>query len=196
MKRSRLKLILLSLFLAPLAGFAQELSLASRSQTLNSALSIHGNYTQFALQNGTINGTGLRAGYTHYLTEKIGAEVFLATALQTSGVNSFTGYGMSAHYTLFSPCCALNREVQLNGETQLRERVPTGFKLQVGAGLNQYLFNGTNGVYSLSGPGLLVQSIYEVWGLSMVTGVQYITLSNGTVKATGMGFFTGLTFPL
>lgn len=195
MRKLQHRLLILPAFFAITVG-AQELSLTSKSDRMNSALSIYGNYTQFSLTGGSINGTGVRAGYTHYLTERIGADVYLATALQTSGVNSFTGYGMAAHYTLFSPCCAVNREVQWNGQTLLRERMQTGFKLQVGAGLNQYLFNGTNGVYSLSGPGAHVQAVYSLFGFNTVTGLQYTMLSNGNVKATGLGFYVGATFPL
>lgn len=189
------------LFALLFCGFAVHaendiLSLTSKKEASRSTLGLAADISQFSFSGASIQGTGLKADFTHYITDRIGAEVFLSTALTSSGSNSFNGFGTYAHYSLFSDCCGLTQKVKVGGQDLLEEQIPRSFKLQVGAGLNQYLFNGSSGVYSMSGPGAMVQAVDTFWGFTWLAGARMMLLSNGHISASGLSLYIGVSFSL
>lgn len=172
------------------------LSLSSKKEASRSTLGLAADVSQFSFSGASIQGSGLKADFTHYLTDRIGAEVFLSTALTNSGSNSFNGFGTYAHYSFFSNCCGLTQKIKVGGQDLLEEQIPRSFKLQVGVGLNQYLFNGSSGVYSMSGPGAMIQAVDTFWGFTWFGGARTMILSNGHVNASGLSFYLGLSFSL
>lgn len=172
------------------------LSLTSKKEASRSTLGLAADISQFKFTGASIQGSGIKADFTHYLTDRIGAEVFLSTALTNSGSNSFNGFGTYAHYSFFSDCCGLTQKLKIGGQDLLEEQIPRSFKLQVGVGLNQYLFNGSSGVYSMSGPGAMVQAVDTFWGFTWFGGARTMFLSNGHIGASGLSVYLGLSFSL
>lgn len=197
--KNRLPSYLIAIFFAltlPFSAQAQELLLNSKSQVSRNVLAVGGDFSSFAFEGGEIKGSGVKATFSHYFNDRMGADLFLMTALQSAGSSSFNGFGMYGHYSIINDCCASRREINFQGQTILEEKRLSGFRVQAGLGVNQILFNGTSGVYSMSGPGVMVKMFHSLWRIPFYVGLEYVMVTNGDIESTGTSISFGLPFSL
>ncbi|HRO67193.1 MAG TPA: hypothetical protein PL182_06495 [Pseudobdellovibrionaceae bacterium] len=191
----RLNLVLMILVFP---GLCQALDLKSSVSKETNSLSISGETSQFKLEDGSLSGTGIRADFLHALNRKLSVEIFLSSAFSNdkSISSSFTGYGGTFYYNLFSECCEESRTVTMDGTPLLYENQNRGRQLQIGLGLNQYLLNGSQGVYSASGLGIGANYVFGIrsWNVKISGRFADMVSGDNKVQATFLGI--GLLFPL
>lgn len=160
------------------------------------SLAVTGEMGQFKLEGGSFSGSGLRADFSHSFNRKLDLELFLSSALSTGGgdsvSSSFTGYGGSIYYNLFSECCEFKKTLSLNDIPVLQESQMSRSRFQIGMGLNQYLLNGSEGVYSSSGLSVGVNYLFPVWGFDLKASVRHLEMVSGSNKIKGL--FAGFGF--
>lgn len=165
-------------------------------------LSIGAESSSFQVGEGAIRGSGVHLDLSHNFGAKYTMEVFLATALSggSSVSSSFTGYGGNAYYNLFSSCCERRRTVLVDGVPVINEYQEQRYLFQIGGGLNQYLLNGTKGVYSSSGLGVganlifRVPSLFKTLQFKASARTAQMVASETKVQAVFLTF--GVVFPL
>lgn len=188
----------LALLILVFPGLCRALDLKSSVSRETNALSVSGEMSQFTLDEGSLSGTGLRADFLHAFGRKLAVEVFLSSAFSNdkSVSSSFTGYGGTFYYSLFSECCRESKAVTVDGSPVLYENQDRGPQFQVGLGLNQYLLNGSQGVYSASGLGLGAAYVFgfRSWNIKISGRFADMVSGDNKVQATFLGI--GLLFPL
>lgn len=163
-----------------------------------SFLSASGEYSQFNLDEGAgkIAGSGLKIDFTHAFSEKTSLEMYLASALNTSGGSSFTGLGGYMFYNIFGNCCVSQRVVYIDGKPLISESSRKGQSLQVGAGLDQFFLNGSKSVYSSSGVGVAAVYQFALFNYNFKAEARQSQMTAGKTKIQGSFFSLGLTFAL
>ncbi|MBX3041132.1 MAG: hypothetical protein KF789_10555 [Bdellovibrionaceae bacterium] len=188
--------LLTALILAPAMSWALDLSALTTKET--NALSVSGEMSQFTLDDGSLSGTGIRADFLHAFSRKVSFELFLSSAFSNdkSVSSSFTGYGGSFYYNLFSECCGESKTLNVDGVPLVHESQSRGQQFQVGLGLNQYLLNGSEGVYSASGLGVGANYVFEVksWNIKLSGRFADMISGGNKIQATFLGI--GVLFPL
>lgn len=159
-------------------------------------LGVSGEMSSFSLAGGNINGQGLRLDFSHSFQKSWAAEVFLSTALTTSGASSFTGYGGYAFYDLYSSGRNRNQQTAIDGIPLIQDSQEQTQLVQIGAGVNQYLLNGSRGVYSSSGLGVAANYIFRMFKYNFKASARYSSLTSNNVAVQAMSFSLGVVFPL
>jgi hypothetical protein len=165
------------------------------SQT-KSFLTASGEMAQFTLEEGQISGSGLKVDFTNSFSDKVALEVYLASALNTSGGASFTGIGGYTYYNVLGECCATVRTVAVDGKPMITETSLRGQNLQLGLGLDQFFLNGSKSVYSASGLGLSVIYQFPLFNYSFKTEARHSQMTAGQNKIQGTFFSFGVVFAL
>lgn len=189
---------LLSALLFSQLVFANALAMDMRTDLskTKSFLTASGEAAQFSLDEGQIKGSGLKVDFTNSFSDKIALEVYLASALNTSGGASFTGIGGYAYYNILGECCATVRTVAVDGKPMVTETSLRGQNLQVGLGLDQYFLNGSKSVYSASGLGLSLIYQFPLFNYNFKTEARHSQMTAGQNKIQGNFFSFGVVFAL
>lgn len=190
----RVKLVFF--FLLLLSSLAQAWDVKTSLSEQRNSLSISGEMSQFTTDGGSISGQGLRLDLAHAFQKSWSAEIFLSTAMGAAGASSFTGYGGYAFYDLYSTGKSRNQETSIDGIPLIRESQDQEQLLQLGAGINQYLLNGSRGVYSSSGPGAAANYLFRLFKYNFKTSVRYSSLVSNNTSVQAISFSLGMVFPL
>lgn len=192
----RLKLVALFVTLVAAPAFAWELR-ADVSESRD-FLSLSGDMSTFKLEEGSIAGNGAKVDFAHYFGRKTSVELFLASAINASqSVSaSFTGYGAHLLYVPFGDCCAERRAVQVDGRAVLTEDAETRSVFEIGLGLNQYLLNGSKGVYSASGVGGIVNYRFTMFSYQWKASARVAQMVSASVPIQAVFLSFGMALPL
>jgi|GEM_PF-2648149 len=189
-------LILLSFQIGFMSSQAKAWDLRTSQEQDENSLAISGEMSQFALSGGSISGEGVRLDFNHSFQQNFSAEVFLSTALNTTAASSFTGFGGYALYNLFGTGLAKQQATSLDGVPLIRESEEQASIVQVGLGLNQYLLNGSKGVYSSSGVGVVGNYIFKAFKYNLKASAKYSALVSDNTAVQGLFLSLGIVFPL
>jgi len=169
--------------------------LRSQVETQNNMLAVSGEMSSFKLETGSISGTGIRVDFSHSFSPKLGIELFLSTALGQES-SSFTGFGGYAFYNLLTECCDQNRILYVDGVPAVSENLKMKHLFQVGVGVNQFLLNGSKGVYSSSGPGLGANYLFQLYRFQIKASARLSEMISNNNKVQGTFLSLGVAFPL
>jgi hypothetical protein len=175
------------------------LDIKTETTTATNYLSAGAEYSQFAFPTGTIHGSGIRAGFSHYFSEKFDIDVFLASALGAQGSvgsSSFTGIGGYVYYTVSGNCCAMRKTISSMGVPILRETRKKQNSFKIGAGLDQFFLNGTAAVYSISGLGAGAKYQFGLFNYNFEAAARYSVMSANGVGINGIFISIGMIFDL
>lgn len=177
---------------------AQALDIRSETQIKKSFLGVSGEFSQFKLEEGAISGSGVKVDFTHAFAKKAALEVFLTSAVNsTGGVQaSFTGLGAYALYSLFGNCCEEDKTLTVDGKPVLRDRIEKGSSVLIGLGLDQFFLNGAKTVYSTSGLGLAVNYQFRFYRYNFKAEARHSQMVAGQTKIIGDFFSLGMVFTL
>lgn len=194
MRLHSLIVTLLTLVSATCFGY----DLKSQVESQSNLLGISGEMSSFQLDEGRIVGTGIRLDFAHSFSPKWGIDLFLSTALgNEQGVSaSFTGFGGYAFYNLFSECCDQNRALLVDGVPVVSESQELKHLFQIGLGINQFLLNGSKGVYSSSGLGFGVNYYFRVMRFHLKASARQAQMISNENKVQGTFLGLGIVFPL
>jgi hypothetical protein len=190
----RARLILFLLFFLSLQAKAWDLRTSLNQQ--ENSLAVSGEMSQFSLSGGSISGQGIRLDFNHSFQQNYSAEIFLSTALSSTGASSFTGYGGYGFYDLWVTGHARHQVTAIDGVPVLQESEEQSQVLQVGLGLNQYLLNGSKGVYSSSGFGVAANYIFRLSKYNIKTSGRYSSLISNNTSVQALSLSIGIVFPL
>jgi hypothetical protein len=161
------------------------------------SLSISGEVSELSTADGSVSGQGLRLDLSHSFQKNWSAEVFLSSAMASNGASSFTGYGGYAFYDLYSKGGRSRvQETSVDGVTLIRETEDQSQLFQIGAGINQYLLNGSRGVYSSSGPGAAANYLFRMFKYNFKASARYSSLISNNTSVQAMSVSLGMIFPL
>lgn len=194
MKRPRFFLNLL--LLSGLSSTAVAMDLHLEQERSKSFLTASAEFSQFTLEEGSIGGSGLKVDFNNSFTDKISLEIYLASAINTTGGSSFTGLGGYTYYNLYGDCCLSRRRVLLDGRPMMTETTNKGSNLQVGVGLDQFFLNGSKSVYSASGLGLSAIYQFALFKYNFKAEGRHSQMTAGENKIQGTFFSFGLVFAL
>jgi hypothetical protein len=178
------------------ASFCRAWDVRTALSEQRNSLSISGEMSQFKTDGGSISGQGLRLDLAHSFQKNWSAEIFLSTAMGAAGASSFTGYGGYALYDLYSTGRARIQDTTVDGLPLIHESQDQEQLLQVGAGINQFLLNGSRGVYSSSGPGAAANYLFRMFKYNFKTSVRYSSLISNNTSVQAISFSLGMIFPL
>jgi hypothetical protein len=196
MKLHSFFLILIATFLAFQGAFADEVK--SEDKEITNFLGAAFELSQMTLKGGTISGNGIKVDFSHYFNDKLSLEVYLSTAINASSAvqSSYTGLGAYVYYTLSGNCCDLKKTVTYDGVPVLVEKNERNSSFQLGAGLDQFLLNGSKSVYSISGIGLGATYQFMLFGYHMKAAGRYSLMSANSETVNGLFFSIGVLFGL
>jgi hypothetical protein len=194
MKQPRFFLNLL--LLSGLSSTAVAMDLHLEQERSKSFLTASAEFSQFTLEEGSIGGSGLKVDFNNSFTDKISLEIYLASAINTTGGSSFTGLGGYTYYNLYGDCCLSSRRVLLDGRPMMTETTNKGSNLQVGVGLDQFFLNGSKSVYSASGLGLSAIYQFALFKYNFKAEGRHSQMTAGENKIQGTFFSFGLVFAL
>lgn len=165
---------------------------------MKNQVSIMGEVSTFTLEDGSLEGSGIRLDFTHYFNDKVSLEVFMSTALSAQGdvSTSFTGLGAYFNYVVYGDCCKKIKNVFTGGELSSTETTSSGTRVVVGFGLDQYLLNGNRNVYSTSGPGFNAAFYFPFWKFTGKFSAKFSQMITDEEKVSGTFLGLGLTFDL
>lgn len=177
---------------------AAEYSLSQASDSKKSFLTASYENSSFKLTDGEIKGAGVKIDFAYFFAQKINLEMALSTALnaQSTGQASFTGIEGYLYYTVWGESYDTLRTVSLNQQTVFVDRNQKINSLQIGAGVDQYLLNGSKSVYSASGLGAGVVYRFNLFNYNFKAGVRSSTMTAGAQKMQGLFYSLGLVFTL
>lgn len=201
MKRPKFKILaavivafLISSVLASSSALAMDLHL--QQERAKSFLTASAEFSQFSLEEGSIGGSGLKVDFQNAFSDKVSLEIYLASAINTTGGSSFTGLGGYTYYNVYGDCCQTNRRVILDGKPMVTETTPKGTNFQVGVGLDQFFLNGSKSVYSASGLGLSAIYQFALFKYNFKAEGRHSRMTAGENKIQGTFFSFGLVFAL
>lgn len=190
---------LLGIAISLLVGFsAQAYDLRTQLFEQKNRLSVSLETSSFRLDEGEINGTGGRIDFSHSFSKKWSMDLSLSTALNGQGSlqSAFTGFSGYAYFNLFSDCCGQERTTLLNGHTLVNEVDSQPQSFQIGLGLEQFLLNGSRGVYSFSGPGVGTNYQVNIGSFRLKVSGRYSEMETPQSKVKAMLIGVGLVFPM
>ncbi len=190
--------LLLGIFFQMACYAENNFSLNKETEIQNSFLIGSGQFSRFTTDEGSIQGTGLKASYFHIFKKQIALDVFFSTALSGSKnvSNSFTGLGAYVFYNLLGNCCNTTEKTYIDGRLHITDSVTANNSLFVGLGVDQYYLNGAKTVYSASGIGLGIKYQFSLFSFRWEASGQYSLLNSGSTKLSGLSVAGGIIFPL
>lgn len=194
--RARQILALLFFFVLQLGFQAKAWDLRTSLDQQENSLAISGEISQFSLSGGSISGQGIRLDFNHSFQQNYSAEVFLSTALSSTGASSFTGYGGYGFYDLWATGHARHQVTAIDGIPVLQESEEQTQVFQVGLGISQYLLNGSKGVYSSSGFGAAANYIFRLSKYNIKASGRYSSLISNNTSVQAVSLSIGIAFPL
>ena len=199
MTRLRFFYFFLCIFFFQISGFAENnFSLRKEEVIKNSFIIGSGQFSRFSTDEGSIQGSGVKASYFHVFNKQIALDIFFSTALSGSKnvSNSFTGLGAYVYYNLLGDCCDTNQKTFVDERQQILDFTQANNTLFLGAGVDQYYLNGAKTIYSASGLGLAVKYQFSLFNWRWETTGQYSLLNSGSTKLNGLMLSAGIVFPL
>lgn len=179
-----------------LCSSAKAMDLHLEQDRAKSFLTASAEFSQFTLEEGSIGGSGLKVDFNNAFTDKISMEIYLASAINTTGGSSFTGLGGYTYYNVYGDCCLSTRRVILDGKPMVTETTNKGTNLQVGVGLDQFFLNGSKSVYSASGLGISAIYQFALFKYNFKAEGRHSQMTAGENKIQGTFFSFGLVFAL
>jgi hypothetical protein len=193
-----LRKIFLGFLLAlPLPSFAVE-TLSLQESTQRSHISVTGEMAHFKLGEASLDTQGAQIQYSYSLYDKLRLEAFVSTAFGGGSdlSTSFFGFGGYAMYSLWGDCCQVKKSINLNSRSIVVEEASDTMSVLVGAGLDEYLLNGSKGVYSSSGVGVAASLIYpyKTWSLRVNAKQSFLTAAGQSIDAIFLGAGAAFNF--
>lgn len=162
------------------------------------SLTLSGDMSTFTLEGGTISGSGAKIDFQHAFAPRASVELFLSSAISASqGVSSsFTGYGAHLLYSPFQDAYSANRSIEVNGVSLITENAETKHLFEIGVGLNQYLLNGSKGVYSASGLDGIASYRFAMLSFQWKASARFASLVSAATPVSAIFLSIGLSLPL
>lgn len=174
----------------------QAMDLHVQQERSKSFLTASAEFSQFVLEEGSIGGSGLKVDFLNAFSDNVSLEIYLASAINTTGGSSFTGLGGYTFYNVYGDCCLTNRRVILDGKPMVTETTLKGANFQVGVGLDQFFLNGSKSVYSASGLGLAAIYQFPLFKYNFKAEARHSRMTAGENKIQGTFFSFGIVFAL
>lgn len=162
-----------------------------------SRVSVTAEWTKLSLGNQDIDAQGIQLQYDYSFSNRIFFEGFISTSMTaTDGAlqSSFVGFGGYGMYSFFGSCCEVHKSVSVDSRSVLVEEVPNSWLLLAGAGVDQYLLNGTKGVYSSTGFGLQLSALVPLGSYTGRVNFKSSQLTSGALSIPAMFLGVGLVF--
>ncbi len=179
--------------------FANELQVRTEFVEYKSQISASYESSELATPDGTINGSGVRATYNHWLSQNFMVEFGSSIALNNQNSaqsNSFTHFNLYSYYNLWGTPYKLVKKSYLSDALVSSETIATRHALFIGGGISQYFLNGNRGVYSASGLGLGLIYQFQVWNTLLRVSSRWNQLQSSQISIDGLSFDFGIVFSL
>lgn len=178
----RTKNILMALiFVFGMTAHAEDFQVIETNE--RSRLSLLSQFGSMTLGGQSLSTQGLQIQYGYSVLNSLQLEGFIATALSSgssSGLAStFTGLGMYALYSVWGNNIQSTKQVLLNSKSIYSEVSNPSSVILVGAGVDNYMLNGSKGIYSSTGAGVEVSCLFPVWGYTGRANLKYTNLEAG-----------------
>lgn len=148
-----------------------------------SRLSLLSQFGSMTLGGQSLSTQGLQIQYGYSVLNSLQLEGFIATALSSgssSGLSStFTGLGLYTLYSVWGSNIQASKQLVLNNKSIYSEVSNASSLILVGAGVDNYLLNGTKGIYSSTGVGVEVSCLFPFWGYTGRANLKYTNLEAG-----------------
>ncbi|MGE5087292.1 MAG: hypothetical protein ACM3MG_13385 [Bacillota bacterium] len=188
-------LMVLAFFLSMTAR-ADEFQVTEKME--RSRLSLLSQFGSMTLGGQSLTTQGIQIQYGYSVFEKLQLEGFIATALSlgnSEGLSStFTGLGLYAFYPLLGRNIQTHKQLLLNSKSIYSEVSSSSILLLVGAGLDNYMLNGSKGIYSSTGAGVEASCLFPIWGYTGRANLKYTNLEAGGKAVEMMFADLGLSF--
>ncbi|MFM6928383.1 MAG: hypothetical protein ACKOX6_07955 [Bdellovibrio sp.] len=166
--------------------------------TERSRLSMLFQFGSMTLGGQSLSTQGMQIQYGYSLIEQLQIEGFLATALssgESSGLSStFTGLGLYALYPVWGRNIQAKKQLLLNSKNIYSEVSNSSSLLLIGGGVDNYMLNGTKGIYSSTGAGVEASYLFPIWGYTGRANLKYTNLDAGGKVVELMFADVGLSF--
>lgn len=191
----RLSFVLFCLF-ATSQAFAIDLDV--RAEDESNYLTASYEYSQLSFIEGKIVGSGVRVGISHNLHNQWSFGGAIATAVNSSKgfSSSFTGLSVFTDFSWSGDPGSIKKTVSLDGTPLLVEKKPPANSFLTGPVLDQYLLNGSQQVYSVSGLGVSAKYRFEFYRQTWEARLQYSLMSANNVSIQGLFASIGISLPL
>lgn len=167
-----------------------------KESTKRSHLTVTGEMASFKLGEQSLETQGAQIQYSYSLYERLSLEAFISTAFGGASElsSSFFGFGGYGMYNIWGDCCWSKRSVMLGDRDVLTEQSSSTFSVLIGGGIDQYLLNGSKGVYSGSGLGVAASIIvpFKKWSLRLNAKQSFLAAAGQSIDATFLG--AGVSF--
>ncbi len=192
----QLGLVLIAIALT-VCGVAQAQLISVNESVKRSRLSTTLEWTKLTLGDQDVDAQGIQLQYNYSFSNRLFFEGFISTAM-TSGEgalqSSFVGFGAYALYSFFGNCCEVQKTVSVDSRQIISEEVPSSWLLLAGVGVDQYLLNGTKGVYSSTGFGVEVSALFPVGSYTGRVNFKSSQLTAGALSVPAMFAGVGMVF--
>lgn len=194
----RLKFILFAWLLVSATVHAADLTLNVKTDDHRSMISTSFESSQFTLAEGSILGTSAKVDFSYFVSPKLDFEIYLSSALnlQKGAQASFTGLGGYVYYTVWGDSFETQKTVSIIQQSIITDKNNKIYNLQVGAGLDQFLLNGSKSVYSASGIGIGAIYRFNIYDYNLKAAARYSTMTSGANKLQGLFLGLGIVFTL
>ena len=163
-----------------------------------SRLSLLSQFGSMTLGGQSLSTQGLQIQYGYGVLNSLQLEGFIATALSSgnsSGLSStFTGLGLYALYSIWGNNIQASKQLVLNNKSIYSEVSNASSLFLVGAGVDNYMLNGTKGIYSSTGVGVEVSCLFPIWGYTGRANLKYTNLEAGSKNVEMILGDLGLSF--
>lgn len=166
--------------------------------TERSRLSVVTQFGSMTLGGQSLSTQGVQLQYGYSVLEYLQVEAFLATALSSgssSGLSStFTGLGLYGLYPVWGRNIQTKKQLLLNSKSIYTEVTSSSSMLLIGAGVDNYLLNGSKGIYSSTGAGIELSFLFPVWEYTGRANLKYTNLEAGGKVVEMMFADLGISF--
>jgi hypothetical protein len=180
-----------------ICGTAQAQVLSINESIQRSRVSTTLEWTKLTLGDQDIDAQGIQLQYDYSFSNRLFFEGFVSTAMTAADgalQSSFVGFGAYALYSFFGNCCEVHKTVSVDSRQLLKEEIPSGWLLLAGAGVDQYLLNGTKGVYSSTGFGVEVSALFPLGSYSGRVNLKSSQLTAGALSIPALFAGVGVVY--
>lgn len=165
-------------------------------EIVKSAIQLNYQMSQLKADTEQLNSSGLMFSYGYDFTKNLTFQTQFLLSLQQSGSSTMTGFGVFGIYNFFRSQNVKQTLVKIDNKRLLTIENHLGSHLEAGLGAQQFYFNGTRGVYSVSGPSARFAFNFSLFGINSLVGVQssFVRLSEKPTQLTTV--LIGLRIPL
>lgn len=161
-----------------------------------SAIQLSYQMSQLKAESEQLSSTGFLLGYGYDFTPEFSVQSQFLLSLQQSGTSTMTGFGLFGAYNFFRSSNTKSTNIKIDNRRLMTFENTLGNYLELGLGAQQFYFNGSRGVYSVSGPAIRAAYNFDLFGFNTTIGLQSASVQLAEKSTQLTTVIVGLIFPL